>query len=193
MSDASKLSPVENHDQELRVDHSADENQLRLLVGRNADYFLAQWWGVLRGRSQRCGFNKAAFFLAAFWLAYRRMYGLTLALWILIAIESVTSDFVFVEVFGHEESPRAYDRLVTLLIALCCGTFGNRWYYGHCRRKLQHVRDLGQDGGEFMDETLRNSGGTSLLGSIFVNVLGIGIFIGVFVIYALVMDAINGG
>jgi hypothetical protein len=162
------------------------------LVGRNADYFLAQWWELLRGRSPSCGFNKAAFFLAAFWLAYRRMYRLTLALWVLISLEAIISDVVFVEVFGHEESPRAYDRFVGLLIALCCGTFGNRWYYWHCRRKLEQARLLGQCDGEFMHETLRNCGGTSLLGSLAVNLLGFGIFAGIGFIYALVMDAING-
>lgn len=179
-------------DEVPRSDRSADEGHLKLLVGQNAEYFRTQWSEILRGNSRRCGFNKAAFFLAGLWIAYRKMYGLALMLWVLISLETVISDIVFVEVFGREESPAVYDRLVTFLIALCCGAFGNRLYLRHCCRKLEQVRRLGHGDGETVDDLLRNMGGTSIVGSIFVTLLGFGIAFGIWFIYALVMDAING-
>ena len=192
MTDASGQPNIEETVELVHTNDSTDEAHLRLLVGSKADYYLAQWHEILRGRSCHCGFNKAAFFLAALWLPYRKMYRVAFALWLVIALETVISNFVFVEVLGHDDAPSWYDRLITLLVALVCGNFGNRWYYWHCRRKLGSARERGCFEHEGLAEALQGQGGTSLLASIAVTILGIGMTVGIVFTYFFAIEIIKG-
>lgn len=191
MDEAPGLFRIEETTESSAAD-SRDEAHLRLLAGKKADYYLTQWEERLRGRSNRCGFNKAAFFLAGLWVGYRKMYGVAFILWLAVALEAVVSDVVFVEILGREDAPTWYDRLGTLFVAWLCGYFGNRWYFLHCQRKLEKARGRGLVEGDGLEVALRSEGGTSVLSSIVVTLLGFGMAFGVFFVYAIVMDAING-
>ena len=59
MTDASGQPNIEETVELVHTNDSTDEAQLRLLVGSKADYYLAQWHEILRGRSSHCEIGRA--------------------------------------------------------------------------------------------------------------------------------------
>jgi hypothetical protein len=98
------------------------EGELRAAFGSKADYYLSQWSGAAGRR-----INWAAFFLSGFWLPYRRLYGITLIFFAIVFVETFAEEIVF-QWLGYAAVPRIVERLSTLIPALVCGAWGNRWY-----------------------------------------------------------------
>ena len=70
-----------------------------------AEYYLHKWAPLLQAGLARAGFNWAAFFLAGFWLGYRKMYKVALIFYAIITVESVFEKVVFVGVMGKPRPP----------------------------------------------------------------------------------------
>jgi hypothetical protein len=135
-------------------------DELRAAVGPRADYYLRKW-----ERSDRGGFNWAAFLLSGVWLPYRKMYRATAILFAAIILETVLEELVFVGWLGMAETPRAVESSVSVAICWVCGGFGNKWYLSHVQRLVTASRT--DDGAE--EERLarlRALGGTSVLGAL---------------------------
>jgi hypothetical protein len=158
---AAPLSPS-GEGSPVSAEESADW-ELRACVGRNADYYLRAWYGVLRGRRQSTGFNWAAFLLSGLWLPYRKMYVATLIFFVAVMAES------FLEVVGEaliEVPPPAWlDRVVGLVFAGICGAFGNRWYLSHVSRVIAKARGEGLSDRKLRTR-LASRGGTSVVAPI---------------------------
>ncbi|MEK7449193.1 MAG: DUF2628 domain-containing protein [Planctomycetota bacterium] len=153
-----------------------ESRQLSALVGSKAHYYLNKWTPLLRGRSRSAGFNWAAFFLSGFWLPYRKMYKATVLLYLIIIVESIVEEVVFVGILGKPETPAALTRVVGLVASMICGTYGNRWYLSHACAVVSELSDTGLRDDALLQK-LSNRGGTSLAASLgmFVLFLAVGI------------------
>ena len=118
---------------------AAEEEDLRAVVGPNAGFYLAAWRPTLTGRTGT-GFNRAAFFLSYFWLAYRRTYARAFALVAIILAEIVAEEVLFCFVLGFDQPPAILTPLVGFTLAVVCGASANRWYLAHARRVIAEVR-----------------------------------------------------
>lgn len=133
------------------------EAEVRAVVGPRADFYLRKWQA-----SEGGGFNWAAFCLSGLWLPYRRMYRATAILYVLIILESIAEDVLFVGWLGWPQTPRSVERGVTAAVCWMCGGFGNGWYLAHVKRVVAAARVQQPD--ESQRRTLLAvQGGTSLL------------------------------
>ncbi len=57
-----------------------EEDDVRLLVGSRAEFYLAHWQSALNGVEESFGRNWAAFFFSGLWFPYRKMYKATFIL-----------------------------------------------------------------------------------------------------------------
>ncbi len=143
-----------------------NEHEVRAFIGKEADYYLKKWQPILEGRSQRAGFNWAAFFLTGLWLAYRKMFKGALIFWgIILIVPFLKSSFTFYTLaFGKPEPTVALDilqALVDLVAPIICGTSGNIWYLSRTRKEINKIRVQGLQGEAYF-QSLSKSGGTSL-------------------------------
>ncbi len=166
---------------------SASVQELRVFVGRRADYYLGKWREALAGTGTGTGFNLAAFFLSGIWLPYRKMYAIAFLLYGALIVESIAEELVFVGLLGHLEVPAGIDRLGSFVAAAVCGAYGNRWYLSRARREIARLRDEGRHQDEHL-QILSRRGGTSLAGAIGVFTL----FIAAMIAGVIVLSIITG-
>ncbi|MBS0262304.1 MAG: DUF2628 domain-containing protein, partial [Planctomycetes bacterium] len=145
--------------------------ELETFVGKRADYYLGRWARILKGTGTG-GFNWAAFFLAGFWLPYRKMYRNTAIFYGLVLSETALEEIVkHVGGFGLTGD---FQTIVTLIIGAICGAYGNRWYLSFAQQQIAKLKAEEHPRTEFL-EKLSKRGGTSL-------VSGLGIFFGMMII-----------
>lgn len=147
------------------VDTDVAENELRAFVGPRGDYYLRKWAPRLADPSGETGMNWAAFFLTAFWLAYRKMYAATFIFYGVAVALAVLQQVVFVLMLGAPSVPPGVGLIVNIAIAIVCGLCGNGWYLAHTRRKIADSKAKGLGGEHLMYDLVRR-GGTSLAASI---------------------------
>jgi hypothetical protein len=140
---------------------SLEERHLRAFVGSKAAYYLQKWRPLLEHEGAGAGFNWAAFFLCGLWLGYRKMYMVCLIFFAIILLESIAEELLFVGVLGEVETPAGVGRVVGIVAAVVCGSFGNRWYLSHARRVVSEVHARGLEE-QAVAEVLAKRGGTSL-------------------------------
>jgi hypothetical protein len=138
------------------------EQEIRLFVGKNANYYLQRWYSWLPGEGNGSSFNAAAFWLAGFWLAYRKMYKITLIFYGSIIAETVLENILFLGILNYKEIPTGWNFIVGIASGLICGVYGNRWYYSHTCDKIAEVRRLNLSE-ESLTQAFRKRGGTSWL------------------------------
>ena len=143
---------------------TAEEEDLRAVVGPNAGFYLAAWRQTQTGRDSGTGFNRAAFFLGYLWLGYRRMYGRAFALFAIILAEMVAEEVLFCAVLGFARPPAILTPVVGFTLAVVCGACANRWYLAHARQVIADVH-RGRPEDEDRDE-LAARGGTSIGGAV---------------------------
>lgn len=112
------------------------EAELRTAIGPRSDYYFAQWHGTARRT-----LNWAAFGLAALWLPFRRMYGVTTLFYGAIFVQMVLQETIFSRL-GYAEVPRGVEKLSQFVFPVICGALGNGWYIGHLRRLITATQDL---------------------------------------------------
>ena len=103
-------------------------------VGVNAYYYLKKW-GMLTNVKSGNGTNWHAFFLGVAWFIYRKMYHVAIMLMGILAVESILSNIIFLNVLGYEEIPGFYNAITTVIFCSVCGGCGNYWYY--CWRRKE--------------------------------------------------------
>jgi hypothetical protein len=158
---AAPLSP--GGDASPAGDENSTDWEIRACVGRNADYYLRHWYGVLRGRKQSTGFNWAAFLLSGLWLPYRKMYVATLIFFAAVMAERFLE--IVVEALLEVPPPVWLDRVVGLTFAAICGGFGNRWYLSHVAKVISKARGEGLSDRKLRTR-LTSRGGTSIVAPI---------------------------
>lgn len=138
------------------------ERELRAFVRSNANYYLRAWKPVLTGQGGIARANFAAFFFPAFWLGYRKMYGIFVVIAAIYVVEYLVEFSIFVAILGFNDPPWATSILFGFIVAIICGVCGNRWYLSHARRAISRTRAKGLDEGAYLRE-LSRVGGTSIL------------------------------
>ncbi len=141
-----------------------NEHEVRAFIGKEADYYLKKWQPILEGRSQRAGFNWAAFLLTGLWLPYRKMFKWAFIFCGIILIENFLKFFYTFGLLFTPEPPIALDILEGLMFLatnIICGTFGNIWYLSHTRKAISEIRRQGWQDEAYL-QSLSKSGGTSL-------------------------------
>lgn len=136
------------------------EPELRAAVGPRADFYLRKWQDKEGG-----GFNWAAFLLSGLWLPYRKMYRATGVLFALVVGETLFEEALFVYGLGMPEVPRWVERVVSLVVCVVCGRFGNRWYLQHVAAGVQQARSATSDEPSRLQYLVRR-GGTSVLAAV---------------------------
>src|SRR5262245_24730799 len=98
------------------------EEDLRTVVGTNADYYLSCWRRVLTGRGTGAGFNRIAFFLPILWMVYRRMYQQALILFGLIFAVGLFQEIFFVVLLEFDRSPLIITIVEGFSVSVVCGS-----------------------------------------------------------------------
>jgi len=142
------------------VEREYSEEELRAVVGKNAESYIKIWAPIIRGEKSTNGFNVAGFFLAASWMGYRKMTNIAAAWFVVAFISVLMEDLVFILILGRPESPAIAGSLFGFILALVCGYWGNTWYLSHVKTIVDSVRSKGLAREEYYDE-LSKRGGTS--------------------------------
>ncbi|MGD9722699.1 MAG: DUF2628 domain-containing protein [Pirellulales bacterium] len=139
---------------------AAEAAELQAFVGRKADYYLRKWAPRLESPDGEAGFNWAAFFLTALWMAYRKMYRNAIFCIVASWVVSLGLQLLFMFVFQSKSLPASAAVISNIMFCLVCGVLGNSWYLAHAQRKIAAARAQGLDGPILMS-TLQQRGGTS--------------------------------
>lgn len=189
-AEAAASPKPESIDSQSRRPESAEDRYLRAFVGSKADYYLQRWTPSVESEEASTGFNPAAFLLTGLWLGYRKMYLGASIFFAVILVESVAEELLFVGVLG-KESPAAMSRVVGLVAAIVCGSYGNRWYLSHARKEIADVRAQGFEEQAVL-EALSKRGGTSLGPAIGLLLLFLGVTFAVSFVLGLVLYPAEG-
>lgn len=175
-SDLTHTTPTQEQDQYLIA-----------FVNTNTSYYFRQWRRLITNNPKQylslslvpqAGLNWAAFFLGFFWFMYRKMYLFGAMLIILTTIEAFAEDFLFIYVFGLEETPAGISFVLTMMVSLVTGLYANQVYLLHANRQI-HKQQTNTNN---HDDTLKNlsrSGGTSLLPPLLTLVVFVGFVFGI--------------
>ena len=139
------------------------EREVRAVVGKRADYYLAKWGPHLaggEGRPAAAGFNWAAFLLTGLWLPYRKMRRTAAIFFGVLLLESLVETGILGGL-SAAELPDGLGFAITVAIAFVCGMLGNRWYLEHVRGIVAEVRSLSLPEEEHL-WALERRGGTSV-------------------------------
>ncbi|MGI9465959.1 MAG: DUF2628 domain-containing protein [Rubripirellula sp.] len=168
---------------------STEEQHLRAFVGSKAEYYLQKWSPSVEHSGHRTGFNWAAFLLSGLWLPYRKMYRVATIFYAIIIAESIAEEALFVGILGQAETPAVLGRVVGLVAAAVCGTYGNRWYLSHARKVISDVHAQGLEEHAAV-EMLSKRGGTSLGSSLGFSLLFMVIVFAVLIVLELLLYAL---
>lgn len=160
-------SPAQNPTPIAETDKVPQElvGDLRLLVGDNAQQFLRSWLPALTGQAGSMGFNRAAFFLGGFYLAYRRMYQAAFIYYAVVFAQLFAEVVLFRGVLGLTRPPAIVNFLVGFTTAIVTGTLANRWYLRHARRIVEEIRSQNLPDAE-RRQVLAARGGTDVIGAL---------------------------
>jgi hypothetical protein len=123
----------------------ATVEDIAAFAGTNGDYYARAWQRLVKSQGAGAGFNGAAFFFNVGWMLYRRMYDLAAAYGTFLVAEAVVSDWYFTTHLHLTDSPKSWDLLIRVIIAVTAGQFGNRWYLQHAARTIDYARKQGAD------------------------------------------------
>jgi hypothetical protein len=153
--------------------------EITAFAGRKASYYLSKWPVAFKMTDDRVGmsqvaipqggrargFNWAAFFLSGLWLPYRKMYVAAGILYGIVLFESLVEEVVFVGILGRPEAPAALSRIVTVIVSIVCGSYGNQWYLSHTRRAVAEIRSQALPAEDYL-QALSRRGGTNIAASL---------------------------
>ena len=126
-----------------------EREELRIFVGKNADYYISKWEEIAESK---VSWNWAAFFFGLLWFGYRKMY---IHAFIFIAF-SLLLQFVQIKM----NTTHLVIALTNLIISVVIGSFGNYLYYEYAKSKVKEIKQKGLDERSLYLELARQ-GGTS--------------------------------
>ena len=122
-----------------------DEDIVRDFVQKNADYYLSKWKAMADSGST-ISWNWAGFFLNVYWMMYRKMYLMALAIYLIAMIGTI------IPLVGF---------FVGVLIWLAGGVSGNYLYGRYVFSKLLDLQEKFGSDKELFKQHILKSGGTS--------------------------------
>ncbi|HEY8889274.1 MAG TPA: DUF2628 domain-containing protein [Clostridium sp.] len=170
------MSKQERLDKFKKQFEDLDENEAKLFVGKNSDYYIKKW-SAFKDGSKKWGINWPGFLFSIFWLGYRKMYlNIFYFLSVLTGI-GILQYFVPVDMFKSTGT----------VIAVLVGGSGNTFYYIHMKKKIAKIREQNQDSSNIDKEIMKKGNGSwggvgiallMFIGYMFVAFILDGIFIG---------------
>ena len=159
-------------DRGISIDESARERDLRVFVGKKADYYMVRWYPRLHGLGKGAGFNLWAFLFTAFWMSYRKMYRPALIVYGILFTMSVLQNGAAAVGLGVSGVMVAniITLIVSLIVAIYSGIKGNAWYLDHAQRVIEETRSSGLTGERYLD-TLAMRGRTNFWGALGINLV----------------------
>ena len=98
---------------------------LMIFVGENSDYYMRKWY-VMVIQKKVFSWNWAAFLFPWAWLAYRKMYFLSI---LFLGLTTLVEFLV-----------PTFSTISLLVLAIACGSFGNYIYYYKTVRKITLIQ-----------------------------------------------------
>jgi hypothetical protein len=148
---------------------------MRAFVGKNADYYINKWQNA-KDPAKRSGWNWAGFLAGIFWLGYRKMYKILLAVLGLFLLIDFIQYFTSFDIYAQ----------VGLGVSGVLGIIGNSVYYNHMNRRIKELsKNCGND--DELKELARAVGGATWK--------GVGITLLLFAAYIIaftILDSIMG-
>jgi hypothetical protein len=136
---------------EMEANTELNENEIRLFVQKNSDYYINKW-GSVSNPQKYARWNWSAFWAGMFWMGYRKMYKTLLVFLILFLIIDL------IQLYFHLE----LDRVVNSSLSLMFGLLGNAFYYKYMKERIKKVK--AENNTENLDSILSELGGTSWAG-----------------------------
>lgn len=147
-----------------------DEEKLRLFVGKKKeDYYIKKWIDA-ENPMVKSGFNWAAFWIAPFWLGYRKMYK-----WVLIYFAICLGIDCLNYFFIHSSSSFH----IGTAFGVAIGIYGNSFYLKFARENITNAEKRYESALE-QTSFLKKKGGTTKSGIAFVLLI--------FLVYAVLSD-----
>ena len=161
------------------------EKELRAVVGKNADSYLAVWQPILSGEKKTNGFHIAAFFIPWLWSLYRKMYKVAGGVYFaFFVVKTVRKSMIGNANMSPELSAvlLIFGLVLGLVISFVCAYWSNTWYLSHVKGIVDSVRTQGLEGEQYY-EALSQKGGSSwhpilLVVGMFVVFMALGYFWG---------------
>ena len=127
-----------------------DEKALEKFVGHNTNFYFSKW-GIDTGDVKKVSPNLAAFFLGLFWVTYRKMYGLLIAIFII---------FLAIDLLVYSTGAEYLNYFAGIFLGFILVCFGNYFYYTHAKIKIEKIRR--KNPSDLLKE-VEKAGGTSYL------------------------------
>lgn len=144
--------------------------ELTNFIGNNSNYYL-KYIFKFENKSTFLSWNWSCFFLASYWLLYRKLY---LPAFILIAIDFSASKLL----------SKTSTSIFILLIHIILTLFGNSIYFNHCGKKIKQIRTniTNLSAAQYV-KNLHQKGSVSLLGPVLLLIIHILVSIAYIVIW----------
>ena len=140
-----------------------EQSRIEAFVGKNSVYYLEKWRLFENESNSRVNFNKAAFFLSAIWLVYRKLYFQLGVLFIVLVADISISVFLEDAEIVSPIVIALWDRFSPIVYGTVIGMWGNYWYFRRFRSFDDDARTQSPD--PAIQETfLGSKGGTNVLG-----------------------------
>lgn len=128
------------------------------VVGGNFPVYRQRWrldQGIANGSGT---WHWPSFLLGPVWMMYRKMYRLA-AVWVgLLLLISVVESLLYV--------PEGLSLVITFVLSITTGIFGNTWYLAHCQRQIARARSVAGGDEARLRAELAARGGTSVIATL---------------------------
>ncbi len=138
------------------------KEELRIFVGRNADYYCEKWRSIGFGETGKAALNAGAALFSPLWMLYRKFYVLLIAFLIFVLAEGLLEELIFIVWLGKPDAVLALDVILMFVNAIIIGRYANYWYYRYACWKIRNLKAIETDPQKQIQLIVRK-GGTSLL------------------------------
>jgi len=167
--DAIYAAPTSNTSQ------AAGDDLLSVYLGpKNADYYLRLFADFER-TGRKVSWNWPAFFIASFWLLYRKMWGLAALYWFVLPLAVVLVSVLLTVAIAPELAGVMYYLISWTITFILVPMYANWLYYRHVKKKIDRVTAAVPEGQQAIE--VARAGGTSNAAGIAVAVVFFGIII----------------
>lgn len=133
------------------------EEEWRLFIGPNSDYYVQEWWSIRSGVI--FSFNFYALIFGVFWLLFRKMYQPAVFYLSLFFAEGFL-ETIFIDFNAMEVSLFHWNLGRIILFSIGLALLGNWIFYNHAQTQMAIIKS--RFPGQY-HQKLSSNGGTSLI------------------------------
>lgn len=142
--------------------------------GKRHEYFIKRLVDLAETKSW--SFNIGAFFFGLFWFLYHRLYLAALAIAIVIFMESIAEDYLFMKLEASFEAVKSMQVIITILSSIVLGYLANNIYLKYSVRKVAKILEQTTEDEEVRVQQLSKAGknnGTLIVALIIIVILAV--------------------